>query len=169
MPMQCNTTAQHRPPPLPCQVLLPLSPTEVGELSANVRADQKKLMEAAPTEWSANARAARKAAADEQRGSVEEEAGVGGDRSLRVGEDTLFDDSTSQGLLYRLLLAEMQGDGPSGGLNNRWIDRDALLQVRWYKRGRRRCARVHASGKDRPLLCLLFVIEGFHEEQFCLS
>lgn len=39
------------------------------------------------------------------------------------GEDSSLD------LLYRLLLAEMYGNGSSGGLNNRWIERDSLLQV----------------------------------------
>lgn len=139
---------------------MPLSQAEVGELSEGVRADQKKLMEAAPTEWNsglgrtakeaalaAAAAAAKKKRGRRRHGSVGGE-GEGGDEEEDdetglvdpFGDDGsggrpgaagvgVVDDDSSLGLLYRLLLAEMQGNGPSGGLNNRWIDSDALLQV----------------------------------------
>ncbi|CAM9667804.1 unnamed protein product, partial [Ectocarpus sp. 13 AM-2016] len=126
------------------RVLLPLSQAEVTELSEGVRADQKKLMEAAPTEWNSGpgrtakeaALAAAKKGAGRRKDSGEDEmaqpAAVndkpGGDGE--AGSGVVVDDESSLGLLYRLLLAEMQGNGSSGGLNNRWIDRDALLQLR---------------------------------------
>lgn len=138
-----------------CQVMLPLSQAEIGELSEGVLADQKKLMEAAPTEWNSGpGRTAKEAAiAAKKRGADaaaagERQTGSGGvdgvsggsggeDRTgladQQAGGDGagVIDDTSSLGLLYRLLLAEMQGNGSSGGLNNRWIDRDALLQVRY--------------------------------------
>ncbi|CAM9738124.1 unnamed protein product, partial [Ectocarpus sp. 4 AP-2014] len=126
------------------RVLLPLSQAEVAELSEGVRADQKKLMEAAPTEWNSGpgrmakeaALAAAKKGAGRPRDSGEDEMAQptaandrqGGDGE--AGSGVVVDDESSLGLLYRLLLAEMQGNGSSGGLNNRWIDRDALLQLR---------------------------------------
>lgn len=133
---------------------MPLSQAEVEELSEGVREDQKKLMEAAPTEWNSGlgrtakeaALAAKKKKAGRRKGGSagagadgggdgeEDEMGLldppGDDASGAAGVGVVDDDS-SLGLLYRLLLAEMQGNGPSGGLNNRWIDRDALLQVRF--------------------------------------
>ena len=132
---------------------MPLSQAEVGELSEGVREDQKKLMEAAPTEWNSGlGRTAKEAALAEKKrkegrrkgdgsggaadgGEEEDEPGLvdqsGEDGSGGAGSGVgVVDDDSSLGLLYRLLLAEMQGNGPSGGLNNRWIDRDALLQVR---------------------------------------
>lgn len=99
------------------QVELPMSQAQIGELSEGVRADQKKLMEAAPTEWNSGLAKA---------GGV---ARRGGEGAGEVGGERGADEDSSLGLLHRLLLAEMHGDGPSGGLNNRWIDRDALLQV----------------------------------------
>lgn len=78
-------------------------------------------MEAAPTEWNSGL---NRISGAPKRGRVptegEEEGGGGESRK---------DEDSSLRLLYRLLLAEMQGNGPFGGLNNRWIDRDALLQV----------------------------------------
>eukprot|EP00903_Cladosiphon_okamuranus_P011861 g11142.t1 len=136
------------------RVMMPLSQAEVEELSEGVREDQKKLMEAAPTEWNSGpgrtakeaALASKKKKGGRRRGSggagnaEEDETGLvdlsGGDKSAGGGASGagggvgVVDDDSSLGLLYRLLLAEMQGNGPSGGLNNRWIDRDALLQLR---------------------------------------
>lgn len=133
-----------------CQILPPLSQAEIGELSEGVLADQKKLMEAAPTEWNSGpGRTAKEAAIASKKDAAAAAAAGGGGRrkgggDVGGGEDDaglvdhqagdggagVIDDKSSLGLLYRLLLAEMQGNGSSGGLNNRWIDRDALLQVR---------------------------------------
>lgn len=140
------------PPPRspPCQVVQPLSPTDVRKLSEGVRDDQKKLMEAAPTEWSSAARAIAAASDVRDEANKEEGAGAPGEErgSVNDGDNGVQGDvgcdgadvassaatgaavASSEDLLFRLLLAEMQGDGPTGGLNNRWIDRDALLQVR---------------------------------------
>lgn len=138
---------------------MPLSQAEVGELSEGVREDQKKLMEAAPTEWNSGpGRTAKEAALamaakkkekggrrkgkggsadsgdgeEDETGLVDQSGDDGpGDNRAGAGGVGVVDDDSSLGLLYRLLLAEMQGNGSSGGLNNRWIDRDALLQVRF--------------------------------------
>lgn len=134
------------PPPLHVceQVLLPLSQAEVEELSEGVRAEQKKLMASAPTEWNsrpgfASKQAKKKGAAPAAGGEGGKSNGAGENEGMtavvdeaaaREGGEGAFDDDSSLGLLYRLLLAEMyQGNGASGGQNNRWIDPDALLQV----------------------------------------
>lgn len=136
------------------KILLPLSQAEIQELSEGVLAEQKKLMRAAPTEWNsgpgfqgkeAKKRKAAQAAAEKGETRRDDGCGEAGeiDEATAVvdqavvegrggrGGAAAVDDDSSLGLLYRLLLAEMhQGSGPLGGLNNRWIDQDALLQVR---------------------------------------
>lgn len=129
------------------QIEPPLSSVEVGEISEIVRVEQKKLLESAPTEWNSGLRRTmrgrRKGGAGNSdvvmQGDIAQGEFLGGssggdgdidyddedDEDYDEGEDYM----TSLGLLHRLLLAEMRGEGTSGGLNNRWIDRDALLQV----------------------------------------
>lgn len=135
------------------QTIHPMSPAEAGKIAERVREDQKKLMEGAPTEWSMAARAIAAAAPpsasqheDTEAVGASTEGSDGGDgyqnhAGVREEGSAVMPGAASSAssvsvssdhhdLLFRLLLAEMQGDGPAGGLNNRWIDRDALLQVR---------------------------------------
>ncbi|CAN0070823.1 unnamed protein product, partial [Scytosiphon promiscuus] len=137
------------------RVLSPLSPAEIKELTNGVQAEQQKLMAAAPAEWDSRsgttgkqAKKKREASAGGgggERGRRDEGNGGAGDtdgttavvdREVSGAEDrwgggAVVDDESSLGLLFRLFLAEMHlGNGPLGGLNNRWIDQDALLQLR---------------------------------------
>lgn len=129
------------------QIEPPLSSVEVEEISETVRVEQKKLLESAPTEWNSGLRRTmggrRKGGAGKGvlvvQGDIAREhvlgcsSGGDGDFDYDDEDDEEYDEEgdymTSLGLFHRLLLAEMRGEGTSGGLNNRWIDRDALLQV----------------------------------------
>lgn len=116
-------------PSVPKQIMPSLSSEEVRDMLEGIVADQKKLMEAAPTEL--NSRLPGDEDPDELWISGRAVGSGDVDGTGYANEGNKWEGEASpQRLLYRLLLAEMQGDGPSGGLSNRWIDRDALLQVR---------------------------------------
>lgn len=119
----------------------------MGEISEIVRVEQKKLLESAPTEWNSGLLRTMGGRGKEgagkgvvvMQGDIAQgqflggSSGGDGDFDYDNEDDEEYDEEgdymTSLGLLHRLLLAEMRGEGTSGGLNNRWIDRDALLQV----------------------------------------
>ncbi|CAM9293692.1 unnamed protein product, partial [Discosporangium mesarthrocarpum] len=93
------------------KVLLPPPKARLRSVIEGVQEDMKALISCAPL------------AAD--MGGGFKGAGCGGGRGGGRGGGSSPGDT-----LYRMLLAEMQGDGAVGGLNNRWIDRDASLQLR---------------------------------------
>ena len=108
------------------QVEPSLSPAEMEKIPGRALEDQKKLLASAPTEWNSGFGKASGGGSARRGRTSKRQAAEGQDDD---GEEEEEEEDSSLELLRRLLVAEMQGQGASGGLNNRWIDRDSLLQV----------------------------------------